>query len=268
MSIVDGDVLRDIAPLQSGARATNQARIINALAEVIGSTLDKYEIDTRLRDAHFLAQACEESDGFCTTEEYASGAAYEGRVDLGNTQRGDGCLFKGRGLFQLTGRANYASYGRALGIDLVANPTLAADPPTSLLIACEYWRRNNLSALADADNLTGITRRINGGLNGIDTRRAYLAKAKAVFSRLGAAAVANPDPKAPPVLRRGSAGDAVSQLQSRLRVAGYPIAVDGDFGPATELAVAHYQADQHLAADGIVGPQTWARLPAAPDAPP
>jgi putative chitinase len=262
MSIVDGEVLWDIAPRVGGSKAASQARILGALAEVVGPALDRYEINTRLRDAHFLAQACEESDGFCTTEEYASGAAYEGRKDLGNTQKGDGPKFKGRGLFQLTGRGNYASYGEALHLDLISNPALAADPPTSLLIACEYWRRNNLNSLADGDNLVAITQRINGGQNGIDARRAYLTKAKAALARLQAAATPNPDPAAPPVLRRGSKGDAVASIQSRLRVAGYPVAVDGDFGPATELAVLHFQTDQHLTADGIVGPETSTRLPA------
>ena len=264
MSIVDGEILRDIAPRVSGAKGANQTRIINALEEVIGATLDKYAIDTRLRDAHFLAQACEESDGFCTTEEYASGAAYEGRADLGNTQKGDGRLFKGRGLFQLTGRSNYESYGKALGLDLVNNPALAAEPVNSLLIACEFWLRNNLDVPADNDDLISITKRINGGLNGIDARRTYLVAAKAALARVQGIATPTPDPATMPVLRRGSKGDAVANLQARLKVAGYPLAIDGDFGPATELAVQHFQGDQKLTADGIVGPQTWAHLPPPP----
>jgi putative chitinase len=264
MSIVDGEILKDIAPRVTGAKAASQTRIIDALNEVIGATLDKYTIDTRLRDAHFLAQACEESDGFCTTEEYASGAAYEGRADLGNTQKGDGRLFKGRGLFQLTGRSNYESYGKALGLDLINDPALAAEPVNSLLIACEYWRRNNLDALADNDDLISITKRINGGLNGIDTRRAYLVAAKGALARVQGIATPTPDPAAIPVLRRGSKGDAVANLQTRLKIAGYPLAIDGDFGPATELAVQHFQTDRELTSDGIVGPQTWGALPPAP----
>jgi putative chitinase len=177
MSIVDGDVLRDIAPQVGGSKGANQARIIGALGEVIGPTLDKYQINTRLRDAHFLAQTCD-----------------EGRKDLGNSQKGDGRLFKGRGLLQLTGRGNYASYGPALGLDLVANPALAAEPVNSLLIACEFWKRHNLNSLADGDNLIAITRTINGGQNGIDMRRAYLTKAKASLARLAAAAISTPDP--------------------------------------------------------------------------
>jgi putative chitinase len=264
VSIVDGEILKDIAPHAVGPKGANQARIINALNEVIGATLDKFAIDTRLRDAHFLAQACEESDGFCTTEEYASGAAYEARADLGNTQKGDGRLFKGRGLFQLTGRANYASYGKALGLDLINNPALAADPVNSLLIACEYWRRNNLDVLADNDDLISMTKRINGGLNGIETRRTYLAAAKAALARVQGIATPTPDSATMPVLRRGSKGEAVADLQARLKIAGYPLAIDGDFGPATELASLHFQTDQKITADGIAGPQTWSRLPPAP----
>jgi len=264
MVIVDGDILRDIAPRVTGAKAVRQAQIISALSEVLGSTLGVYNINTRLRDAHFFAQACEESDGFCTTEEYASGANYEGRVDLGNTQKDDGRTFKGRGLFQLTGRANYSSYGQALGLDLVSHPALAADPANSLKIACEYWKRNNLNTLADSDDLISITKRINGGLNGIDTRRVYLAKAKAALVRLEAAAISSSDTPALPVLRRGSKGEAVANLQERLREAGYPIAIDGDFGPATEVATSHFQADKDLTVDGIVGPETWAKLPVTP----
>src|SRR5215469_9026868 len=103
---VNADLLRAVAPRQSGRRAEQQARIIDEVGKILASTLEKYEINTPLRVAHFIAQTCHESDGYCTTEEYASGAAYEGRRDLGNTEPGDGRLFKGRGLIQLTGRAN------------------------------------------------------------------------------------------------------------------------------------------------------------------
>jgi putative chitinase len=263
MIAVDGEVLSQIAPQVSGTKGDHQKAIIAALSEVLQPTLSSYDISSRLRIAHFLAQACHESDGFCTTEEYASGAAYEGRPDLGNTQKGDGKLFKGRGLFQLTGRANYIAYGKALGMDLVSNPQLAAEPVMSLRIACEFWKEHSLNNLADADDLVAITLKINGGTNGIDSRRIYLAKAKAALVRLEAAAVSTPDATAMPVLRRGSKGDAVATLQTRLRAAGYPLAIDADYGPATEVAVMHLQTDKGLTADGIAGPATWAALPAA-----
>jgi putative chitinase len=185
--LVDDRVLRDIAPHVSGSQAQHQQTICDALSEVITPTLDKYEINTILRVAHFLSQACHESDGFCTTEEYASGAAYEGRADLGNTEPGDGRRFKGRGLFQLTGRVNYRSFGDALGLDLIANPAAAAIPDHSLLIACEYWKRKHLNPFADKDDIVTITKRINGGLNGIESRRIYLTKAKVVLAHVHAA---------------------------------------------------------------------------------
>jgi putative chitinase len=127
---------------------------------VLADTLAKFQIDSELRVAHFLAQTCEESDGYCTTVEYASGAAYEGRADLGNTQLGDGVRFEGRGLIQLTGRANYDQYGDLLQLDLVGDPDLASEPATSLLIACEYWQQHKLNAFADQDDIETITRRI------------------------------------------------------------------------------------------------------------
>jgi putative chitinase len=198
---VDGAVLLDIAPRLSGAKAKRQKAICDALHEVLAQTLERYAIDTHVRIGHFLAQACHESDGFCTTEEYASGAAYEGRADLGNTQKGDGRRFKGRGLFQLTGRANYSSYGRAIGLDLIANPEAAADPETSLRIACEYWKRKKLNQFADKNDLVIITKRINGGLNGIESRRTYLTKAKWALARLCAAGAKTQDLSPAPVLR-------------------------------------------------------------------
>lgn len=265
MNIVDGEVLHQIAPRVSGAKLVHQTAIIDALSDALQSTLTSFEITSRLRIAHLLAQACHESDGFCTTVEYASGRAYERRADLGNTQPGDGPRFKGRGLFQLTGRANYKAYGDKLGVDLVADPDAAAEPVMSLRIACEYWKERKINPPADADDVITVTRKINGGTNGIEMRRAYLAKAKAALVRLEAMTIASTDPKKPAVLRRGSKGEEVAALQARLKAAGYPVAIDADFGAATELAVMHFQAANKLDADGIAGPATLGKLPKAPN---
>lgn len=134
------------------------------------------------RLAHFMAQLAHESDNFRAMEEYASGAAYEGRKDLGNTQPGDGKRYKGRGPIQLTGRANYREYGRALGIDFERHPELVATPSVGLIVALRYWERKGLNALADGDDIVTITLRINGGKNGLDDRRAKLAKMKALLA--------------------------------------------------------------------------------------
>lgn len=139
-------------------------------------------MDSALRLAHFMAQLCHESGSFRYMEEIASGAAYEGRRDLGNTAPGDGKRYKGRGVLQLTGRANYRSYGRTIGIDLERHPTLAAIPSISLHIALEYWRQRNLNVLADADDVEAVTRKVNGGLNGLADRKKHLAKIKGWLS--------------------------------------------------------------------------------------
>ena len=267
MIMIDIETLEAIAPRVSGPKGLRQARIIAAVGPVLHDTLERYQIDTPLRIAHFLAQAFHEADGLCTTEEYASGAAYEGRRDLGNTQPGDGVRFKGRGLFQLTGRANYTSFGPKIGIaDLVDQPQRAAEPVNSLLIACEYWteKRGGLNRFADQDDIVTITKAINGGLNGLDDRRAYLGKAKAALARTVAIGIGHGQPAgAPPVLRRGSRNDQVEMLQRQLGQAGFPVAIDGDFGPGTEATVRAFQASRGLGADGIVGPATWAALEAA-----
>jgi putative chitinase len=261
MATVDTDLLRRIAPRFSGSRADRQSEIINGIGPVIQTVLSNYEITTRLRIAHFLAQICHESAGLRTTEEFADGSAYEGRADLGNVEPGDGARFKGRGLLQLTGRANYKAYGDDLGIDLIGNPKQAADPPTSLKIASLYWKKHGINPLCDADNLRAVTQKVNGGLNGLDSRADFLAKAKAALAQQQAAvmdATVINDPR--PVLYRGEEGDAVASLQSQLRSHGFDISIDGDFGAATELAVKQFQRQRGLVPDGIVGPQTWDRL--------
>lgn len=131
-----------------------------------------------LRLAHFLAQLSHESGSFRYMEEIASGAAYEGRADLGNTEAGDGRRYKGRGPIQLTGRANYRRYGRRIGIDLERHPELAAIPSIGLHTALEYWHVHKLDALADLDDVVAITKRINGGLNGLADRKQHLERIK------------------------------------------------------------------------------------------
>ena len=137
-----------------------------------------------LRMAHFLAQVGHESGDLRYSGELADGSAYEGRIDLGNTQPGDGPRFKGRGLIQLTGRANYIAYGNARNQDFVTGNNyllIATDPNLAVDVACWYWTTHGLNALADADDLNGITLKINGGYNGLGDRAAHLQRAKCLL---------------------------------------------------------------------------------------
>tara|TARA_B100000035_G_scaffold153294_1_gene130601 strand:- start:948 stop:2588 length:1641 start_codon:yes stop_codon:yes gene_type:complete len=121
--------------------------------------------------AMFLAQMAHESGNFRYDEEIASGQAYEGRADLGNTQPGDGVRYKGRGYIQLTGRANYRDYGNRLGVDLENNPDLAKDPNIAADIAIAYWQQRVDRNAARAGDVRTVTRNINGGLNGLADRQ-------------------------------------------------------------------------------------------------
>jgi putative chitinase len=165
------DQLKIIAPLASKA---------DKYLPMLNDTMTRYEINTPLRQAHFLAQVLHESGALLYTRELATGSAYEGRKDLGNIQVGDGAKFKGRGFIQLTGRANYIAYGKYIGKDLTIDPELVATVyPAD--VAGWFWKTRNLSALADKDDFVGITKRVNGGTNGIDDRKAYLDRAKKAF---------------------------------------------------------------------------------------
>lgn len=142
-------------------------------------------LDNPLRMAHFMAQVAHESGGFRYMEEIwgptPAQKKYEGRVDLDNTQPGDGFRYKGRGPLQATGRANYRLYGRTLGVDFENHPEVVALPSLGLLVACSFWDMRGLNELADADDVLAITRRVNGGTNGLAERKAYLAKAKGLL---------------------------------------------------------------------------------------
>lgn len=150
-------------------------------APIIERECARYGIDTPLRVAHFIAQIAHESGSLRYTEEIASGKAYEGRADLGNTHAGDGVRFKGRGLIQLTGRANYTDYSAEVGFDYVAHPERLSQPEDAVRVSAWFWADRGLNAYADRDEVMAITRRINGGYNGLAEREEFLKRAKKVF---------------------------------------------------------------------------------------
>ena len=134
--------------------------------------MNKYEINTPLREAAFLAQIAHESGRFIYTEEIASGKAYEGRSDLGNIHKGDGQRYKGRGLIQLTGRSNYRAFSQHANIDFISHPELVSNPQYAVQSACWYWYERGLNVLADIGEFKKITKIINGGYRGLEQRTA------------------------------------------------------------------------------------------------
>ncbi|MBN8944562.1 MAG: glycoside hydrolase family 19 protein [Rhizobiales bacterium] len=183
---VTAATLRRISPVAN-------AGIIDHLGPALTSAFPTGAITTDLRAAHFLAQAAHESDGFRTLVEYGGSGyfdRYDGRRDLGNVRPGDGARYRGRGIFQLTGRANYRLFGAKIGVDIERLPGRAAEPDISARTAIVYWGSRGLNAFADKDDLRAITRRINGGFNGLADRQARLIRAKAALQgRSGVEAV-------------------------------------------------------------------------------
>lgn len=166
-------ILKAIMP-SSGKRCT-------LFALPIYTAMTKFQINTPARQAAFLAQIAHESGSLVYTREIASGAAYEGRKDLGNVTSGDGKKFRGRGLIQITGRANYVACSQALYGDrltLTNRPELLELPRDAAMSAAWFWQTHGLNELADKAEFDRITKRINGGQNGREDRRAFWAVAK------------------------------------------------------------------------------------------
>ena len=147
----------------------------------LNAAMHEAHIRTLRQVAAFVAQLAFESGGFRWFEELASGEAYEGRADLGNLHPGDGPRYKGRGPIQLTGRANYRTAGRALGVDLESHPELAARTDIGFRVAAWYWTSRSLNEPAELGDFREVTRRINGGFNGLAQRESYYARALAVL---------------------------------------------------------------------------------------
>ncbi len=155
-------------------------------ASALTSAMAEGKINTRLRIAAFLAQIGHESGSLVYVKELGGPsyfAKYDGRKDLGNTQLGDGARFCGRGLIQITGRANYRAASMALfgGDHLLENPELLEQPQWAAKSAAWYWSTRNLNALADQDRFTDITKAINGGTNGLEDRKARYRLALSVL---------------------------------------------------------------------------------------
>jgi len=162
------------------ASKSNIAKYFNALKMAMSFN----GINSPLRMAHFLAQIGHESGDLKYSEEIASGSNYEGRIDLGNTEQGDGVRFKGRGLIQLTGRANYEAYGKDRNKDYVSgknNLLIASDSFLAVDVACWFWKKHLLNEIADTDNIVRITKVINGGENGLEDRKKKISSRK-IFS--------------------------------------------------------------------------------------
>lgn len=181
-------LLNKVAPK---AAASEKQSIAKALSKYAAN----YGLNTEKRITAFLAQLAHESDGFKTRTEYASGAAYEGRKDLGNTSPGDGKKYKGRGYIQLTGRSNYTAASNQLYGDnrLVKTPeAVSSSADAALLVSLWYWKKNNLNAYADKGDFVGLTKKINGGTNGLSSRNKYLSLAKDAWVQASQFFSANP----------------------------------------------------------------------------
>jgi len=201
--IITADILKQIAP---GSKKSGY-KLLAPLADRMNDYFPHYGIDTKSEYCHFIAQAAYETDSFNSLQEYATGDAYDTRVDLGNTPQkdGDGRLYKGRGIFMVTGAANYTratiswnESGRS-HVDFRGNPTLLAEPNYAVWSACDYWAHHDFNTIANMGDhvlikvkyqkkikyihpVEYITLRINGGFNGLDEREMFYERCKAIIN--------------------------------------------------------------------------------------
>lgn len=256
----------------------------DAWADAALEILPKYEINTPNRVAGFFAQCGHESMGFKVLEEnlhyraetldkifpkyfknagrdanaYAkqpekiANVVYASRMGNGDTASGDGYRFRGRGVIQLTGRDNYTNFGKTIGMTAEQVIDYVTTKKGALESACWYWNSRNINAACDANDITKMTKLINGGTIGLEDRAKHYREALAV---LGGAVPAAAPATSGGTLRRGSKGEEVKKMQSALG-----LTADGDFGPGTEAALKKWQGANGLTADGVAGPKTLAKL--------
>lgn len=188
-----------------------KGQTIESVTALLNKYAEEFEIVTPLQWVHYLAQIAHECAELRTSEEnlnysvegllkvfpkyfnktnvsaYArkpekiASRVYGGRMGNGVEATGEGWKYRGRGLIQLTGKSNYEAYKKYCGFDVVAQPDLLAQPIGAIRSSMWFWKKNGLNALADKDDTVGITKKINGGTNGLYERRNYVTKAKKVF---------------------------------------------------------------------------------------
>jgi putative chitinase len=257
-----------------------------AWADAALEILPKYEINTPNRIAGFFAQCGHESMNFTVLSEnlnyraetleklfskYFSKAGrnaadyakqpekianviYANRMGNGDTASGDGYRFRGRGVVQLTGRDNYTAFGKSVGMTAEQVIDYVTTKKGALESACWYWNSRNINAACDANDITKMTKLVNGGTIGLDDRKHHYEQALAVLGGAVPAPITNAASIAG-VLKKGSTGENVKRMQAELG-----LEADGSFGPATEAALKKWQTANGLAADGVAGPKTLAKL--------
>lgn len=212
---------------------------IDKLSTPIFNYLTPYEINTELRLCHFLGQVGHETGELRYREEIATGANYEFRKSLGNVRAGDGRKFKGRGIIQLTGRYNYQLFADAYNLQIVMlkPEIIATEDDLCALTAFFYWKRNRLNSIADANNIKLLTRRINGGYNGLNDRIRLYNNAKKSLDII-----------------KGKV------LQTALnKHFNYKLAVDGVIGPITNNALVDFNRQKKLKTNTLTD-SVWSAL--------
>ena len=260
----------------------------DALVEI----MPKYKINTPSRIAGFLAQCAHESNDFKSLEEslnYSEKALksvfsrYFGskpkrnareyarnpemianyvyqdeyrssRGKMGNVQDGDGWRFRGRGLKQLTGRNNYAAFGKSIGMTAEDACDYVATEKGAVESACWFWDTNKLNSIADKNDIVALTKKINGGTIGLaDRTKRYNAALDILGGDFKVASKSSVDTSV--TVSAGDINDTVKAVQIALK-----LTADGIFGPGTKRAVKSFQASNGLVADGIAGPATLNKL--------
>lgn len=251
------------------------ASITQKSVDELNVGITKFKIASVNELCHFLSQLSHESGcGRWPTEIWGPSKAqltYEGRVSLGNIQPGDGFKFRGAGWIQTTGRHNYTAFSKYVGdpkiVELGAEYLGSKYPWTSSFY---WWMNNNMSKLCSTNpTVSTVTKRVNGGQNGLVERESYYAKCKIIFtdeSVNGPAPIPSSTPKKAvmPMVERDSPNNdkvIVKTLQKALKARGFDCGyIDGVFGIKTDKAVRAFQTKLGLRVDGVVGPKTWAAL--------
>jgi len=224
---------------------------LNYSEKALNSVFSRY-FGKGKRDASEYARNQEKIANYVYMDEFRSK-----RGALGNTEPGDGWLFRGRGIKQLTGRNNYAAFGETVGMSAEEAAEYVATPEGAMESACWFWATNKLARHADAGDNVKLTKAINGGTIGLDDRNRRWEEALAILGGdMPAPKKSAPRKAAARTLRRRMSGDDVAAMQKAIGINP----ADGIFGMGTDAAVRAWQKANGLTADGIVGPATQAKM--------